>query len=169
MISFKNFVNECYDYSSVQVRIESNIARMMIDFGNEIPDDQLAGKGREDNPHITIKYGLLSNDPAVLDNVMLPSIIHAVMGKTSLFRSKEFDVLKVDIQSTDMVSLNAAIVAGTENVNTHPEYHPHATIAYLLPGMGDKYIGDNRFEGVNLIFEEIEFSGSDDKITSIKL
>lgn len=169
MMSFKIFINEKYDFSSVHVILPDSVAKMIVEYGMEISEAELHPKGREDRPHITVKYGLHSADPGVLNGIALPSKINAVMGDSSIFSCDEFDVVKIDIQSPDLITSNAMIVAGTDNTNTHPEYHAHATVAYLLPGQGAKYIGDKRFNGISLVFDEVEFSGHDEKLTTIKL
>ena len=171
MLSFKSFINESHSFSSVQVKIPDTVTELMIQYADEISEDDLSGDGIETNSHITIKYGIHSSNPDILalNNIMLPNILHATMKNTSIFECDEFDVLKVDIDSEDMTKLNHEITDAVENTETHPEYHAHATIAYLKSGTGYKYIDDNRFNGIDLVFNEIEFSGSDDVITKIKL
>lgn len=171
MLSFKKFINESHSFSSVQVVIPYPSNQLMMDYSNEISIDDLSGDGIEKNPHITIKYGIHSTNPNILSlkNIMLPNVIYATMRNTSIFECPDYDVLKVDIDSDDMVKLNHEITDGVENTETHPEYHAHATIAYLKSGTGNKYAGDSRFNGIDLIFTEVEFSGADDVITKIKL
>lgn len=161
MKDFKQFMNENYDFSSVQVKMPDEISKMILDFGAEIPDNELASDGRDDRPHITVKYGLHSGSVDALDGIILPDKITAVMGKTSLFENDE-DVLKVDIISPDLADLNAAITNGTKTTQTQNAYHSHVTIAYLLKGEGKKYAGDDRFEGMEIEFNNIEFSSKDD-------
>jgi 2'-5' RNA ligase len=161
MKNFKQFLKENYDFSSVQVKLPSDVSELIRAFGREIPDIELAPDGREKRPHITIKYGLHSSSPDVLKNVELPSKITAVMGKTSLFENDE-DVLKIDIISDDLQRLNKEIISKTKTTETQNEYYPHATIAYLKKGEGKKYSGDDRFEGMEIEFDSIEFSSKDD-------
>lgn len=172
MKTYKQFINESYSYSSVQVKMPTGIGARMVNFGSEIPDDELAVDGRDERPHITIKYGLTSPSVDALDSIkeQFPEKITATMGKTSLFTSDNNDVLKVDIDSPDLVALNKLIVDNTDNVNTHPEYHAHSTIAYIKSGNGSKYAGDDRFDGEKVSFSVIEFSSKDnDKYIKIPL
>jgi 2'-5' RNA ligase len=161
MKNFKQFLKENYDFSSVQVKLPTDVSELVRAFGNEIPDNELAPDGRDDRPHITVKYGLHSSSVDALDGINLPDKITAVMGKTSLFENDE-DVLKVDIISPDLVDLNELITNGTKTTQTQNAYHSHATIAYLLKGEGKKYARHDRFEGIELEFNDIEFSSKDD-------
>jgi len=161
MKSYKTFLNENYDYSSVQVKMPEDVSELMRAYGREIPDIELAPDGRDLRPHITIKYGIHSSTPDVLDSVVLPNKITAVMRKSSLFENDK-DVLKIDIESDDLRRLNAEIVSKIKTTETQNEYHPHATIAYLKKGEGKKYAGDDRFDGMEIEFTSIEFSSKDD-------
>jgi len=158
---FNQFLIENYKFSSVQVKMPDDISKMIVEFGMEIPKKHLAADGRDDRPHITIKYGIHSESVDVLDDITLPDKITAVMGKTSLFEN-DTDVLKVDIISQDLSDLNMAITKGTKTTQTQCEYHSHVTIAYLLKGKGQKYTNDDRFEGKEIEFNNIEFSSKND-------
>ena len=87
MKTFNSFINESYDFSSVQVRMPDNVRSNIIQFGKKIPNSELASDGRDDRPHITIKYGLHSGSIDALDKIlpMLPNKITASLGKISLF------------------------------------------------------------------------------------
>ncbi len=54
-----------YDYASTQVNLPGDIAKRIMDWGKEnIPDEEVfdeEDKGREDNPHITVLYGIVDN------------------------------------------------------------------------------------------------------------
>jgi len=63
------------------------------------------------------------------------------LGKASLFDNPLYDVLKFDIEDTSGIlnELNEAIRQMYEHTNSYPNYHPHATIAYIKKGEGQKY------------------------------
>ena len=169
MLSFKTYLLEEYEFSSVQVVLPICIADKINEFSGAIPDEEIAEDGRELHPHITIKYGLHSHCPKQVMALELPESITITLGKTSIFENDTGDVLKVDIISDDLHKLNALIAKKLKVTDTYPDYIPHATIAYLKPGNGKKYAGDDRFEGLTWTFAKIEFSGSDDKLTQIDL
>jgi broad specificity phosphatase PhoE/2'-5' RNA ligase len=122
-----------HEFSSTQVQLPPDVANPLMQYGDQIPDQDLAGDGRESEPHITVKYGLHGADPdAVAELLRSEPPITATLGRASLFRNDDAHVLKVDVDSTDLHRLNAKI-AQLPNGDKHPDYQPHATIAYLKP------------------------------------
>lgn len=103
------------------------------------------GFGKETEAHCTVLYGFhLDNDNLVNElkemtkqNCKEP--IKLTVAGVSCFNNKDFDVLKFDIQSEKMSELNK-ICKQFPHTNTFPNYHPHITIAYLKPNLGEKYI-----------------------------
>ena len=158
MKSFKQLIKESYSYSSLQVRIPFDVSQRIFRVADEIPDNILAPDGREKRPHITIKYGILSSDPDVIKNIPLPKKITATLGKTTLFKNEHKDVLIIKVKSPDLVKLNTLVKKHIECIDTYPVYEPHATIAYLKPGTGERYNNTSSFDGITLEFTELEFS-----------
>jgi len=102
--------------------------------------------GLEDEPHCTLLYGL--EDSVTPDQIK--QIVKGIkFGKLrlynmSLFENDKFDVLKFDVGYVDkkhsfLHDCNEALSELPFN-NQYPDYHPHMTIAYLKPGMGNKYV-----------------------------
>jgi hypothetical protein len=77
--------------------------------------------------------------------------------------------LKVDVASADLQRIHSLIKTSTEVVSSFPDYHPHLTLAYLKKGMAKHYIGDTRFEGRQLTFNNLSFSPSEGSRTEISL
>lgn len=86
--------------------------------------------GREKDPHITVLYGLHEEitDEEIEKQIYNMSKPDVKIKSVSLFKG-EFDVLKFDIESSDMFKLNKEFKT-FPNTNTF-EYVPHCTIAYL--------------------------------------
>lgn len=104
------------------------------------------GFGLEDEPHTTVLFGFHDKEVSLeeIQNVVKKYLkgkdkIEVNLTGISLFENKDFDVLKFDIESEDLKNLNE-LLKEFPNTNSHPEYHPHTTIAYLLPGTGKKYV-----------------------------
>ena len=105
------------------------------------------GYGIEKEPHVTILFGFHDElvDPKQLklymDSLLGEEALVFKLGKASLFKSPEYDVLKFDIEETNglLTKLNAAVRKKYKYTNEYPEYHPHATIAYIKKGEGQKY------------------------------
>lgn len=168
-----------FDFSSVHVVLPKELGDQLVAWGtqnisSDILDTEEGTNGREDYPHVTIKYGIHNEDPnQVLDLLKNEKPISFKFGKISLFKSekKPFDVVKVEIISPDLHRLNAKISKNVEVTDTFPEYRPHATIAYIKKGTGDQFEGNIDLEGLEATVSEIEFSSkSKDKgATQIKL
>lgn len=159
-----------HDYSSTQINLPPGPASKIERIAAEIPDADLADEGREKEPHITVKFGLHGNDPdAVRALLAKEPPIKVSFGKTSLFQNDEADVVKVDVDSADLHRLNKLIADALPNTDTHPEYKPHATVAYVKPGLGKKYAGNPIMQGDSFTIKEIVFSGQDGTKTVIPL
>lgn len=98
--------------------------------------------GLEDEPHTTLLYGLHSNeidDDTVMDICTSQPIGPLTLVNASLFENEKYDVLKFDVQNSALYEINAKLSELPHTTN-FPDYHPHATIGYLKPGMGKKYV-----------------------------
>jgi 2'-5' RNA ligase len=148
-------------------------------FAKNIPDSEIytvpddPSYGREDEPHITVKYGLKTNTPKdIVPIIKGHPPITAKMGKVSIFENDKYDVVKVEVDSPELRALNKKIEQKAEislpNGETF-DYLPHATIAYVQPGQGKKYVGDKSFAGKEITFDSLTFSARDGKLHQISL
>ena len=165
-----------YDYSSTQVNISDDLAERIMSWGEEnIPDEDIYtgddNMGREDTPHITVLYGIVTqNADEVIELLSGEGPVKATLGKVSLFEnSDDYDVVKIDIDSKDLSRVNKLLSDNLENENDFPEYKPHITIAYVKQGSGKLYSGSSEFEGVETSFKQIRFSTKEEEPTFIAL
>lgn len=160
-------------FSSTQLNLPDEHAQAIKDFAAKIPDADLAGDGREDKPHVTVKYGLHGEDPdAVRELLANQPPITVKLGKTSMFPAGESgngDVVKADVDSPELHALNKKIADALPHTDTHPDYKPHATIAYVKPGEGKKYVGDSSLAGRTMTIDHLTFSGKNGKMVEIPL
>jgi len=108
------------------------------------------GFGLESEPHVTLLYGLHSDeikDDDVLD-ISSKGIQSMGLGNVSLFENEKYDVLKFDVEAPFLYKINKELTK-LPHTTDFPDYHPHCTIAYLKPGKGKNYV--KTFE--NRIFE----------------
>lgn len=159
------------EFSSTQVNIGGSAAKRMKALGAKIPDGDLTEDGREDDTHITVKFGLHDGKPLrrLVDALSGFGPVRATLGKTSLFQNEDADVVKVSVQSPDLHRLNKLIARTVKCTDTHPTYIPHATIAYVKPGRGRKYAGDDTLAGTDLEFASVVFSAKDRTLHRIPL
>lgn len=164
---------QLHEYSSTQVNIAGRAADAMRKMAAQIPDSDLvaeegssyggksASDGRENEPHVTVFYGLHFQSPSKRMRAAIAAFgpITLTLGKTSLFSNKDADVLKVDVTSPDLRRLHSLIGRLAPTHQTFPTYIPHATIAYLKPGRGKKYAGERALAGMKLNFDSVLFSG----------
>lgn len=163
---------EPHKFSCVMALLPSDITREMLQFGESIDKDDLAEDGLEDEPHVTVKFGLHTSVPGELEKLLDgEGPIELILGKMSLFKAsddKQFDVLKIGVHSPDLHRLNKKISTNMRCTDTHPTYKPHATIGYLKPGKAEQYI-DDRFEGRQITISSVLFSSKTRKKTDIPL
>lgn len=96
--------------------------------------------GLEDEPHTTLLFGLhegvsQENVQDVLDNFTFGDCI---LYNASTFNNPQYDVLKFDVKGDSLHEANEELKQYPHTSN-FPDYHPHATIAYLKPGTGKRY------------------------------
>lgn len=161
-----------HEFSSSQVNLPTSLHKSFNDAAAGIPDSELAADGREDKPHITLKYGLHADEPSALKKLLRDEgPIKATVGKVSLFKGQDADVVKLDVDSPDLHRLNEKVAGGMEHTDTHPDYTPHMTLAYVKPGEGDKYVGKSvpGLTGKEITFPTVTFSAKDRSKTHIPL
>jgi N12 class adenine-specific DNA methylase/2'-5' RNA ligase len=135
-----------YDNGSTQIDLPDDVAEKMRDWAQRtIPKSDLAEDGYEDEPHVTVQYGLTSPGMAdevegALANVPPPEL---TFGTTGIFPGEKYDVVYLKIEHDGALerARDAIRSASPGIVDTHPKYTPHATLAYVKPGLGKKYDG----------------------------
>ncbi len=138
-----NYLAGPHDYCSTQVNLDGYAAIILNLMARSIRPEDLHEKGIEDEPHVTLRYGLhdtvtAADVAAVIGSAKPPKLY---LDKVSVFpgseTGKDYDVLKVDVRSPEMTGLNKKLGV-LPNTQTFA-YHPHATIAYLKKGRGAEY------------------------------
>ena len=109
---------------------------------NDIYNNDENEYGLEIEPHVTLLYGLHDdvNEDDVIEFLSLLKTLDVTFESISLFENEKFDVLKWDLGMEKLEMVNTILKNTFEHTSSFPDYHPHATIAYLKPGTGKKYI-----------------------------
>jgi len=163
---------EAYSLGCLLARLPEPLASRIREIAGAIPDefvhdDEDGELGREDSPHVTVKYGLHTSDPdEVMEKVSGWPAFPITLGKTSVFHGDgDFVVLKLGVQSRDLMALNRHVSKVFDVTDTHPQYRPHVTIAYMVKNPEDPYyyreFYTDEFEGQVVEIEELEFSPAD--------
>jgi 2'-5' RNA ligase len=149
-----------FDYASTQINLTGDVAAKMRAMANSIPADALHEKGREDTPHVTVKYGLHADvEPRDVRNVLRQATPGKLrFGATAMFSTDEYDVVYVAVESEELRALNAAITEGLPNTTTQKDYVPHATLAYVKSGEGKRFVSLSDLAGTEVPYDEIVYS-----------
>jgi hypothetical protein len=128
------------------------IPQWLLEIQSSIPKDDIYLPGSEDygieeEPHCTI-FPCFSLDIRQEDVKPYLGNVNAYAGtKTiniSLFTLEDYDVLKCDLNCPQGFKENAELKRYFKCYSQFADkYQPHLTIAYLKPGMGQKYVQDN--------------------------
>jgi len=150
------------------IRLPEALAKKVRALAASIPDERIhddadGEMGREDSPHVTVKYGLHTDDTdEVREKMETRWPIKAKLGKASIFDAPDYIVLKFEITGTALRALNSFVCKEFECTDTHPEYNPHATIAYMTKNPDDpddwKQFAGKELEGEEFEVDEVEWS-----------
>lgn len=138
-----------HSYSCVMINLPEDLANQVMAWGKlnvkdeDVFVDKKGGKGRETEPHVTVLYGLLDENPTdMLTQVFEHTAPFDIkLGACSLFRNGEYDVLKMEVLSPFLHALNRNVCSVAAHENDYPTYLPHVTIAYVKPGTCDRLEG----------------------------
>jgi 2'-5' RNA ligase len=161
-----------YEFASTQMDLPESLSAAIISMSAKIPDGDLAEKGREKDPHVTVLYGIKDESPDKLrEGLRGFGTVRIRLKETSHFEVKDkgFDVLKVGVQSQDIHRLRKKIEGLVDFESDYPDYQPHATIAYLKLGLGKGVSGNRSLAGLEAVFDMLTFSGRNGEITKISL
>lgn len=150
------------EFSSTQVNIPEEHAKAIRDWlPKNIPDSILAEDGHETEPHITALFGLHADAPDEVQKVIKNfGPVKVKLGKISVFKNDKYDVVKVGVESPDLHRLNGEL-RKLDHTSDYPDYQPHMTLAYVKPGEGAQFEGRDDFEGREMTFNHLTFSGKD--------
>lgn len=146
MISLMKLVEGRYDYGCVMARIDEEAARKILDFNYKTISEDLIYKegddyGREQHPHITLKYGLTQSYTEAQMKHLLRQVtpFNIQVRGLSIFESDKYDVLKFDVDAPELHKLHETF-SFLPNHDEHPEYHPHMTLGYLRKGFAERFV-----------------------------
>lgn len=166
-----------YDSSSTQVNLPEDLSKSVQEWCKEyVPEELLyveedGGKGREDDIHATLLYGIVGDDPEpVVALLKTVDPFEVRLGLVTCFKDNpKYDVLKVDVESPELHQLSYLIRDKIPNNNEYPTYSPHITAAYVQKGACDELIGCPAFQGKTFEVNSVMFSDTNNKRTELFL
>jgi len=168
-------VGVIHSKASTQVDLPEQLALEVMAWGKtNIPDKDLYtkdDKGREDEIHVTLFYGITEDAEDKLRELLSGvKPFECRLGLVTTFKDKkECDVIKIDVESSEMVKLHYLIRESVKNKNEYPTYASHITVAYVKKGKADRVLGDDRFRGATFKVTEIVYSTKDHNKIKIPL
>lgn len=172
-----------HSFASTQVNLTGRLGERVLELAARIPEKDLVAEandhgGREDEPHVTILYGLHDDDPSEAAELLAGvGPVRLRLGRTSVFPANErqtqrggpqYDVVKLEVESRELRQLNKLLRA-LPHTNSFPDYKPHVTLAYVQPGTGRFYEGWDDLEGMEIVLDRVKFSPADGPPTEISL
>lgn len=120
-------------------KLQDSIPKKELYLGEEEDTDNQYGI--ETESHVTLAPCLdLDVDLEKLKTLLLPlSDYKCILSNISVFENEKYDVLKSDVKCPNMHKTYNKIKDNFEIHSEYKEYHPHMTIAYLKPSLGEKY------------------------------
>jgi len=167
-------VLEKFKHASTQINLSPGEQTLVVDAGKElIPDEDLAGKGRELFPHVTCKYGVL-NAPELLAKVLsLYQPFTMTLGGVVAFEVTEHSEgttpIVVEVKSPELEMLHADIDASMGAKPDDFGYRPHCTLAYVTPESAKKYEGNQILAGLQINVKSIALTETDGNQTEFPL
>jgi 2'-5' RNA ligase len=134
-----------HDYGCVMLylKVDNKDWNALQDLINEEDIYKANEYGREDEVHVTILYGLHEENKDEDIKVALENIEFSKpfieLNTLSLFTNDDFDVIKFDVESEDLLKMNK-ILSKFPHTTDYPDYHAHCTVAYVKSGTGKKYL-----------------------------
>lgn len=135
--------NHKHEYGCVMLHFdfpEMNKIQDMIKPEDIYEDESDDSYGLENEPHVTILYGLHNEVSSEDVKRVLKDFAFGPCRLTnaSLFEGPPYDVLKYEIDGDGLHEANLQLKR-FPYTSDFPEYHPHLTIAYLKTGKGKRY------------------------------
>ena len=166
-------MNKQYKFSTTQLDFPEDAARVFLERGKDLVSEKdLFGDGFETGPHVTVLYGIHDEypNPEIVDIIETYPRFNVTLGDVTLFDNDEkFDVVKADIICNDIYVLRSEFMNNCYYTITHPEYIPHATIAFVKKGAGDHLVGNPSVRGLSFPVTHVTFSGFDGNQRKIML
>lgn len=173
--------NRKHEYGCVMLYFdfpEMKEIHKLIDKKDLYIDKEDPSFGLEIYPHCTLLFGLHEGvtTPEVEEVIKNYKFTPLKLYNPSLFKKDEYDVLKFEVgyqnKGGNYLSKINKELRNFPHTNDYPNYQPHNTIAYIKPGLGQKYVdllNKNKQNEYELTPEYVMYSKSDGTQEEIKI
>lgn len=161
-----------HEYGTIQFDMPSSVRRSVTKLQEQIDSADLTGKGLEDQPHLTIRYGLNSVDLASAEVVaaQFEPITIQFEGFISLFEKDEFDVVMVRPSADkELTRLHEAFSEAMDCIDLNRDYAPHVTVAYVKKGKGIEYSQKLTPNLPDIVLSVVRLIAPDDSVSFVQL
>jgi hypothetical protein len=150
-------------FGNVQFNLSPDDAQKVLTI--PVNGEDLAAKGRDMNPHVTVLYGFHAEVTAEQINLITRGLgdVDITLGPLEAFPEGPDGIpLVIRIESEKLRKLNAELKA-LPHTEIWPDYRPHICVAYLKPEANaqDYVDAGNPFEGGIFTLTQLIYSGID--------
>ncbi len=139
-------------YAVVLAGLPASAAAAVVQAALTIPDEDLGIDGREDDPHITIKFGAKDDVDLLDDTLKGVKPFSVILGKLHVFVPSESSGSQAPVvaeaHAPQLKQLHDKVEAVMGNRPDDFPYTPHVTLAYVKPEAAAKYEGSDACEGI---------------------
>jgi 2'-5' RNA ligase len=116
----------------------------------------------ERTPHVTIKYGIETNDVEEVAAALGKFIpIRLMFGATKMFMASDInptDVVMIQMFGMSLLRLRRKIESVLVTHDNKPYYYPHLTLAFVNEHASIAYVGNNPFIGEKVVVDRVVFN-----------
>jgi 2'-5' RNA ligase len=113
----------------------------------------------EDKPHVTVKWGLLTEDPAIAAAAVAGvSAFSFTLGRVAVFRPGRMDVVVVGLRPCPQFEELHRRLSALDALPDSFAFRPHVTICRADRGTGERVEGRADFDGVPVLVDRLVFS-----------
>jgi 2'-5' RNA ligase len=154
--------------ATAMIVLPEEIASQVLNAGADlIPEEDLASKGREDEPHITIKYGVREDLDQTAEALVEFYPFDVTLGKTRVFPPSQNSgggaVVYVEAIAPILESLHNKIGDSIGLRHDGADYVPHITLGYVNADSAEKYDGLGALEGLKFTASAITIKRKEGK------
>ncbi len=153
-----------YKKANVQACLPASAKSKIMTVAKQmIPDEDLGPDGREDDPHITVKFGVEEDLNKLNWAVGEQAPFTVTLGKCHVFTAQGGggSPIVAEAHAPELHVLHELVDSAIGNRKDDFTYNPHVTIAFVKPELAQKYEGSDLCAGITFSVGSVVLSQSD--------